>query len=106
MKVLYKGEPAEVWEIGKTTARPDWVRDAFDQQYLYWLDNHLRILMSGLNPSLSANLKTGAVGTIGGGFTGYNMYVLGYPGDYLDVTNHRVVSKKKFWKQYQVIESA
>lgn len=58
--------------------------------------------MSGLNPSLGANLKTAAVGTIGGGFAGYNMYALGYLGDYLDVTNHRVVSKKKFLKQYQI----
>ncbi len=39
--------------------------------------------MSGLNPSLGANLKTAAVGTIGGGFAGYNMYALGYLGDYL-----------------------
>ena len=41
---------------------------------------------------------------IGGGFAGYGMYVMGYPGDYLDITNHRVVSKKKFLKQYQPID--
>ena len=67
MKALYKGEPADIWEIGKTTPQPDWVREAFEANYLYWLDNHLRILMSGLKPSLDTNLKIGAVGTIGGG---------------------------------------
>ena len=41
---------------------------------------------------------------LGGGFAGYGMYVMGYPGDYLDITNHRVVSKKKFVKQYQPID--
>jgi len=104
MKAFYKGNPVDVWEINKTGARPDWVKEAFDENYLYWLDDHLRILMSGLNPSLATNLKIGAVGTIGGGFAGYGMYAIGYPGDFLDVTNHRVVSKKKFLKHYQVQE--
>lgn len=104
MKALYKGNPVDVWEINKTGAGPDWVKEAFDENYLYWLDDHLRILMSGLNPSLATNLKIGAVGTIGGGFAGYGMYAIGYPGDFLDVTNHRVVSKKKFLKHYQVQE--
>jgi hypothetical protein len=102
MKAVYKGRSADVWEISQTNERPAWVKAAFEENYLCWLDNHLRILMSGLNPSLGANLKTAAVGTIGGGFAGYNMYALGYLGDYLDVTNHRVVSKKKFLKQYQI----
>ncbi|MDE3281189.1 role in replication [Lacticaseibacillus parahuelsenbergensis] len=106
MKVLYKGQPAEVWEISKTNEQPEWVKLAFEENYLYWMDNHLRVLMSGLNPSMGTNLKFGAVGTVGGGFAGYDMYVLGYPGDYLDVTNHRVVSKKKFLKQYRVLEDA
>ncbi|EKP96950.1 hypothetical protein LCA32G_1243 [Lacticaseibacillus paracasei] len=104
MKALYKGNPVDVWEINKTGARPDWVKEAFDENYLYWLDDHLRILMSGLNPSLATNLKIGAVGKIGGGFSGYGMYAIGYPSDFLDVTNHRVVSKKKFLKHYQVQE--
>lgn len=100
MQAFYHGDPAEIWVIGKTTAQPDWVKQAFAQQYIVWLDGHIRVLMSGLNPSLQANLKSGAVGTIGGGFAGYNMYVLGYPGDVLDVTHHRIVSAKKFAKQY------
>lgn len=35
MKALYKGNPADVWEINKTGARPDWVKEAFDENYLY-----------------------------------------------------------------------
>jgi hypothetical protein len=101
MQAMYKGEVAEVWQISETGARPDWVQQAFAENYLVWLDHHVRILMSGLKPSLSKNLQTGTVGTIGGGFAGYAMYELGYPGDYLDVTNHRVVSAEKFAKQYQ-----
>ena len=40
-----------------------------------------------------------------GGFGGYGKYVLGYPGDYLDITNHRVVSAKTFHKSYQILEN-
>ena len=39
--------------------------------------------MAGLNPSTTENLKTGVVGSLGGGFAGYGMYELGYIGDYL-----------------------
>ena len=44
------------------------------------------------------NLKIGAIGTAGGGFAGYGMYVLGYIGDYLDISNHRVISQKHLKK--------
>nr|WP_236593262.1 hypothetical protein [Streptococcus dysgalactiae] len=50
------------------------------------------------------NLKIGATGIVGGGFAGYGMYVLGYRGDFLDITNHRIVSAKTFHKQYDKIE--
>lgn len=101
MKAFYKGNQVDVWEIGKANEQPEWVKKAFAENYLVWLDNRLRILMSGLNPSLSKNMKLGAVGSVGGGFCGYIMYDTGYIGDYLDITNHRVVSKKRFNKEYQ-----
>lgn len=101
MTVLYKGKAAQVWVIGKDSPQPDWVQDAFHHNYICWLDNHVRILMAGLNPSLKTNLEVGATGSAaGGGFAGYGMYVLGYEGDVLDVTNHRVVSSKQFAKEY------
>ena len=60
--------------------------------------------MAGLNPSTTENLKTGVVGSLGGGFAGYGMYELGYIGDYLDITNHRVISEKTFERNYQTID--
>lgn len=105
MKAIYKNKIADVWKISRKAEQPDWVKEAFAKNYLYWLDDHLRILMAGLNPSTVENLKIGTVGTIGGGFAGYGMYVLGYIGDYLDISNHRVVSQKTFEKEYRILES-
>ncbi|WP_225048769.1 hypothetical protein [Lacticaseibacillus kribbianus] len=104
MKVLYKGRPAAVWTIAQEGEQPAWVRRAFAENYLVWLDGHVRILMAGLNPDAATNLRVGAVGTLGGGFAGYGMYVLGYPGDVLDATNHRVVSPRQFARQYRVVD--
>ncbi|MBM2882398.1 role in replication [Streptococcus pyogenes] len=103
MLTLYKRQIAEVWEIGRETPQPEWVRDAFRKNYICWLDEHVRILMTGLNPSLTTNLKISATGTVGGGFAGYGMYVLGYPGDFLDVTNHRVISAKNSIKNIRLL---
>ena len=105
MKAIYKNKIADVWKISREAEQPDWVKEAFAKNYLYWLDDHLRILMAGLNPSTVENLKIGTVGTIGGGFAGYGMYVLGYIGEYLDISNHRVVSQKTFEKEYRILES-
>ncbi|KEY48130.1 hypothetical protein EH70_02270 [Streptococcus equinus] len=106
MKAIYKEKVSDVWKISKENVEsyPNWVKEAFEKNYLYWLDNHLRILMAGLNPSTAKNLKLGAVGSLGGGFAGYGMYQIGYLGDYLDCTNHRIISEKRFHKEYQVIE--
>ncbi|EID30709.1 hypothetical protein HMPREF1110_1709, partial [Streptococcus mitis SK579] len=49
-----------------------------------------------LNTFFVTNIKFSLIGTVVGGFAGYGMYVLGYLGDYLDLTNHRVVSAKTF----------
>ncbi|MGT2926249.1 role in replication [Streptococcus cuniculipharyngis] len=105
MAVWYQGKPAQVWVIGKDSPQPDWVEQAFRQQYICWMDNHIRVLMAGLQASLATNLKLGATGSAaGGGFVGYGMYQLGYEGDVLDITNHRIVSAKRFAKDYQVVE--
>lgn len=104
MKVIYKEKIADVWKIGRQKPQPDWVQEAFRKNYIVWMDNHVLILLSGLKPSTSTNLKIGATGSMGGGFAGYGMYVLGYPGDYLDVTNYRVISEKRFLKEYKIID--
>lgn len=71
---------ADVWKISKENVESylNSVKEAFDKNYLYWLDNHLRILMAGLNPSTARNFKLGAVGSLGGGFAGYGMYQIDY----------------------------
>ncbi len=92
-----------VWHVNRIAPYPDGVQEAFDKNIIVWVDDHVRILMAALQPSALENAKTGAVGTMAGGFGGYGMYVLAYPGDYLDVSNHRVVSEKTFQKEYNMI---
>lgn len=59
--------------------------------------------MPALNPSTKENLKIGAISTISGGFSGYTMYSMGDIGDFLDIANHKLVSKKYFQKHYKTI---
>ncbi len=103
MKTLYKKKLADVWEISKTNEQPEWVKQAFAKNYLRWTtDNRLVVLMSALEPSVIANIKFGMVGSVGGVFFGYGMYSVGDIGDFLDATNHKSVSKKRFHKQYVI----
>ncbi|CAN2925159.1 role in replication [Streptococcus dysgalactiae subsp. dysgalactiae] len=76
------------------TPQPGWVKEGFQKNYIVWLDNHIRVLMADLTPLTITNLKIGATGIVGGGFAGYGMYVLGYRGDFLDITNHRISQPK------------
>lgn len=55
MKATYKNKVVDVWEISLTGEQPDWVKEAFKKNYLYWSDNCLRILMAALNPSILHN---------------------------------------------------
>jgi hypothetical protein len=82
-----------------------WEEVAFQKNYMVWLDNHVRILMVALNTFLATNIKFSLIGTVVGRFAGYGKYVLGCPDDYLDITNHRVVSSKTLYKSYQILEN-
>lgn len=31
MTIYYKGKPAKVWEIGRQTPQPDWVKEGFQK---------------------------------------------------------------------------
>jgi len=99
MKALYKGHLSDVWEISKTNAQPIWVQQAFKENYLRWNDDKLVISMSGINPSVKFNLKITLLS-----YPGYASCPVGYIGDFLDITNHSVVSKKRFHKHYQIIK--
>lgn len=50
---------------GQNNSKPSWVEKLF-KNYMVWLDNHVRILMS-LNTSLCNEYQFGLVGTVGGG---------------------------------------
>ncbi|AXQ79142.1 hypothetical protein DDV21_008630 [Streptococcus chenjunshii] len=94
MKAIYKNKEAEVWRIAKDDLnQPSWVSEAFAKNYLYWLDNHLRILIPALYPNWSKDSRN----------FGYGMYAVGYIGDVIDLTNGKVVSKAKFEKDYRLI---
>ena len=46
MKAKYGNQIVDVWEIGQATPKPSWVEEAFQKNYMVWLDNHVRILMA------------------------------------------------------------
>ncbi|MDN6278864.1 hypothetical protein V6S65_12985 [Lactococcus lactis] len=106
MKAIYKNKTVDVWEISKNNEQPEWVRNAFKENYLCWYDDRLKILMNGIKPSAKSSLKLGVIGSVAGslagGLAGNNVYVMGDIGDYLDITNRKVVSKEKFLKKYSV----
>ncbi|MCU6432050.1 hypothetical protein [Lacticaseibacillus paracasei] len=102
MKTIYKDQQAEVWEISKTNEQPDWVKEAFEKNYLVWLDDRLRILMAGLFPPMIKSLQNDDFGIFHTQGVQFGVVTIGYLGDFLDVTNHRVVSKQQFARQYRI----
>ena len=99
MKAKLHGKIVEVWQVSLHDKTPPlWVKEAFAKGYLRWVDKRLLIVMPALRPSTVANLKLGMVGTLGGGFCGYAMYVMADSGDFLDVTDHRVSVLANFSK--------
>lgn len=104
MKAIFKNQIVEVWQVSKEGSQPQWVKSAFDKNYFQWIDNHVRVLMVGYNPSLENNVKIGLVGSAaGGGFAGYHMYQNAYLGDYIDASNFKILSAKQFAKKYRLV---
>ena len=102
MKATYKDQSAEVWEISKNNEFPDWVKEAFEKNYHVWLDDRLRILMAGLFPPMIESLQRDKASIFHAQGVQFGVVTIGYLGDYLDVTNHRVVSKQQFARQYRI----
>ncbi len=94
MQTFYKNRPATVWQISKTNQRPNWVQEAFDQNYLTWLDDRLRIVMAGLYSPMIPSLQNEKADIFHDHGVMFGITSIGYLGDYLDVTNHRVVTRK------------
>jgi hypothetical protein len=100
MEVKYKNQPVEVWEISKTNEQPDWVKKAFEENYLSWYGNRLKVTMLGIKPKTKRNIILGLKGALGN-INGYgSIYFMGDIGDVLDITNGKVISKKYFLKHY------
>lgn len=110
MRAIYKNNYVDVWEISKTNEQPDWVKVAFEKKYLVWLDDkELRIVMDAIDESELKGLKRS--------FSKFlhsfihrsilypsRMFATGYVGDFLDLTNQMVVTKKRFKKKYQIVD--
>lgn len=95
MKAKYKNKEVELWEISHSKSMPDWVSKAFQKNILKWVDNRLCALM----PALYSNWSDR------GEFYGYGIYVFGEIGDFIDVTNGKIISKSDFEKNYILIGS-
>ena len=76
MQAKLHGKTVEVWQVSRTNEQPQWVKEAFAKHYLIWVGKRLRIVMPALDTSTMVNLKLEMIGTLGGGFCGYTMYVM------------------------------
>lgn len=94
MKAIYKGNEVEVWEISDSNQIPDWVASAFKKNIFQWVDNRLRILMPALYPKWAKNSE----------YYGYGIFTFGNIGDYVDLSNGKVVTKSSFKKNYILID--
>ena len=100
MEINYKGRPVEVWEISKTNQQPQWVTEAFEGNYLSWYGDRLKVAVLALKPSPKRNIILGLKGVLGNVNGFGSVYLMGNIGDFLDITNGRIVSKKSFLKHY------
>lgn len=84
-------ELVEFWKVSRTSHQPIWVQEAFEKKYFQWVDNHLKILISGLNPEWWKQ---------SGRYVGYGIYVRADWGDIVDRTNCRVLTEENFKKTH------
>lgn len=91
MQAKYKDKICDIWQVDPKNEQPDWVKTAFQKNYLQWKDGKLQVLISGLG---SNDEKP---------FYG-QPYLIADIGDYIDVTNHTIVSPQKFEKDYSLIQ--
>ena len=92
MQAFYKGKSADFWIVQKEGEQSEWVKKAFETNAFSWIDNHLRICMPLIFPKWASDAQN----------FGYNMYRRAEIGDVIDRTNGRVVTLKKFEKEYRV----
>lgn len=83
-----KGQVVDVWVVSKTGWQPDWVKVLFTKNYAQWVDNRLRLLVSGLGSDWYDNSN----------YIGFGMYQMLEVGDVIDRTNCQVLSPSQFQK--------
>ena len=88
MKAIYKGKEVQIWQISKTAEQPEWIKAAFKANYLKWSGDKLLFIMNGVKAS---------------GW--WATYASGYIGDYLDFTNRKIISERKFKKKYKIVDT-
>lgn len=103
MKTLYKGKLAYVWEISKKDKQPKWIEDLFNKNSLVWYDNRIKILVPTVCTNHLRDIKRGLLDTLECNFGGG--YKMGAIGEFFDATNGRIISKKKFFSQYTIIDT-
>ncbi|MGT2866457.1 hypothetical protein [Streptococcus fryi] len=81
----------DVWKVSKTGHQPIWVQEAFKKNYFQWVENHLKVLVSGINPNWWKQ---------SGRYLGYGMYVQANMGDIIDRTNCQILTNSEFTKKY------
>lgn len=95
MPVFYQGRPAQVWRVDPNAPYPDWVATALKKNELIWKeDNKLQVLIPSLFPHWHKSSR----------YWGYGIYALANPGDYIDLTNERLLSPKPFIRDYQKVD--
>lgn len=110
MRAIYKNTYVDVWEISRTNEQPDWVKVAFEKRYLVWInEKELRIMMDAMDESELKRSKR-SFSKFWHSFIHKSilypsrMFATGNIGDYLDLTNQRVVTKKQFNKKYRIVD--
>ncbi|URI13677.1 hypothetical protein [Ligilactobacillus salivarius] len=108
MKAIYKGKEVDVWQVGRNSFQPNWVKHAFSHGGLCWIgSDKVKIYWPAINPSKKGIIRTilngisaSFVGISGGGVA---VYDIGFEGDVIDFTNSKVVTAEKFAKNYQIV---
>lgn len=89
MKIIYKNQEIEVWEISKAESFPAWVQTAFDKNQFQWDGKQLKILLNMFRPSALRGLTS-----FGSGI----QVIYGNIGDFVRFDNGKIISAKKIKK--------
>ena len=105
MKAIYKGKEVQIWQISKTAEQPEWIKAAFKANYLKWSGDKLLFIMNGVKVPVKISAWTNFKTLFNGASGWWATYASGYIGDYLDFTNRKIISERKFKKKYKIVDT-